>query len=253
MTMIQQDIIPTEPAAPPGKRLYAIGDIHGRYDLLKQLLEMIEADAAGAPTGDEKVLIFLGDYVDRGAHSNRVLEHLSRPPPAGFKMVCLKGNHEDMLLQFLDGEGSMISWLKNGGRETLKSYGLNVKSLAVSRVTDEAVEKARSELRAVMPGSHIEFLTSLDLIHLEGDFAFSHAGIKPGVSLSAQKELDLIWIRDEFLKSDADFGKVIIHGHSIASLPSIRTNRIGIDTGAWRTDVLTCLVLEGQQRRFLST
>ncbi|MBC8268679.1 MAG: serine/threonine protein phosphatase [Rhodospirillaceae bacterium] len=253
MTMIQQDIIPTYCAVPPGKRLYAIGDIHGRYDLLKQLLEMIRIDAGTAPAGFEKVLIFLGDYVDRGADSKRVLEHLSGPPPAGFTMICLKGNHEDMLLQFLDGEGAMMSWLKNGGRETLKSYGLNVKNLAVSRVTDEIVENARRELRAAIPGSHLEFLCSLDLIHLEGDFAFAHAGIKPGVSLATQKELDLIWIRDEFLKSDADFGKVIIHGHSVTSLPSIKANRIGIDTGAWRTDVLTCLALEGQERRFLHT
>ena len=251
--MIQQGITPANPALPPGKRLYAIGDIHGRFDLLEQLLEMIGVDAEDAPTEDDKILIFLGDYVDRGPDSKRVLDLLSMPPPAGFQMICLKGNHEDMLLQFLDGEGAMISWLKNGGRETLKSYGLNVKNLAMSRVTDAVVEKARTEMRAAMPGSHIEFLASLDLIYLEGDYAFAHAGIKPGVSLEAQKEPDLIWIRDEFLKSDADFGKVIIHGHSVASLPSIRANRIGIDTGAWRTDVLTCLVLEGQERWFLST
>lgn len=250
MSPAQQDITPS---TPPGRRVYAIGDVHGRYDLLQELLKTITLDAQNIGDGDQNVLIFLGDYVDRGGHSKRVVERLTMPPPAGFDMICLKGNHEDMLLQFLGGEGSMISWLKNGGRETLKSYGVDVKELSVSYVTDEAVEAAWLALRTVMPDSHLEFLSSLELIHVEGDYAFVHAGIRPGVNLAEQSESDLIWIRGEFLKSDADFGKIIVHGHSVASLPSINANRIGIDTGAWHTDVLTCLVLEGQQRRFLST
>ncbi|NQU57036.1 MAG: serine/threonine protein phosphatase [Rhodospirillales bacterium] len=250
MTLAQQDFAP---ATPPQRRVYAVGDVHGRYDLLDILLEMIRIDAHGSGGSGENVLIFLGDYVDRGADSKKVVERLLRPPQAGFEMICLKGNHEDMLLQFLDGEGAILSWLKNGGRETLKSYGLNVKNLSVSQITDEAVETARRTLRTVIPGSHIEFLSTLDLIHIEGDYAFVHAGIRPGIEINGQQERDLIWIRDEFLNSDADFGKIIVHGHSVASLPSLKANRIGIDTGAWRTDVLTCLVLEDTQRRFLST
>ena len=247
MTLAQQAI------APPGRRLYAIGDIHGRYDLLEKLLEMINLDAKNVEGCDQNILIFLGDYIDRGADSKRVIEHLTMPPPAGFEMICLKGNHEDMLLKFLEGEGPVLSWLRNGGRETLKSYGLDVRNLAVSRVTGADVEKARLDLRAIIPGSHIEFLACLEQIHIEGDYAFVHAGVRPGVAIAAQEERDLIWIRDEFLKSDANFGKIIVHGHSIASQPSLKANRIGIDTGAWRTDVLTCLVLEGTQRRFIST
>jgi len=247
MTLAQQAI------APPGRRLYAIGDIHGRYDLLEKLLEMIDLDAKNVEGCDQNVLIFLGDYVDRGASTKRVIEHLSMPPPPGFEMICLKGNHEDMLLQFLEGGGPLVAWLKNGGRETLKSYGLDVRSLAASTLTGADVEAARLALRAIIPKSHIEFLASLALIHIEGDYAFVHAGVRPGIDIAAQKEIDLIWIRDEFLKSDADFGKFIVHGHSVASQPSLKANRIGIDTGAWRTDVLTCLVLEGRQRRFIST
>jgi serine/threonine protein phosphatase 1 len=250
MRIAQQD---NTPSIPIGRRVYAIGDVHGRFDLLEELLEMIAHDAKGSGGSDQNILIFLGDYVDRGADSKRVVERLSMPAPAGFDMICLKGNHEDMLLQFLEGEGAIFSWLKNGGRETLKSYGVDVKNLSGAEVTDKAVAAARRSLRAVIPGSHLEFLTSLDLIHVEGDYAFVHAGIRPGVSLAGQKEQNLIWIRDEFLKSDADFGKTIVHGHSIASQPSLKDNRIGIDTGAWHTDLLTCLVLEGSQRRFLST
>jgi len=249
MTLAQQNI---SPATQPPRRLYAIGDVHGRYDLLEKLLDMIAQDAEQGED-EYNALIFLGDYVDRGPNSKRVIERLTMPPPAGFEMICLKGNHEDMLLKFLSSDGPVVSWLKNGGRETLKSYGLNVKNLSVSRVTDADIDQARDDLCALMPAAHLDFLDSLELIHVEGDYAFVHAGVRPGVDLNEQKETDLVWIRGEFLKSKTDFGKIVVHGHSIANQPQINANRIGIDTGAWRTGVLTCLVIEGSRRRFLST
>lgn len=246
----QQGITP--PHVPPGRRVYAIGDVHGRYDLLTTLLSMIEADAEG-DARDENVLVFLGDYVDRGPDSKRVVERLTMPPPPGFDIVCLKGNHEEIMLQFLDGEGDAILWLRNGGRETLRSYGIDTSDLYASPIPDQAIEQVRRQLRSLIPGSHVEFLSSLDLMHPEGDYLFVHAGVRPGVELADQREEDLVWIRNDFLKSSEDFGKIIVHGHSITYQPTITANRIGIDTGAWRSDVLTCLVLDGEERRFLST
>lgn len=250
MMIIQQDLAPS---TRHGRRIYAIGDIHGRHDLLEKLFEMIVLDAQQTAGNIDNVLILLGDYIDRGPDTRRVVQRLSMPPPRGFEMICLKGNHEDMFLQFLDGQGPILLWLKNGGRETLKSYGVNIKKLSLSWVAQQDLETARIEARMLVPGSHLDFLSTLELIHTEGDYLFVHAGIRPHVDINAQQESDLIWIRDEFLNSDADFGKIIVHGHSISCQPAVRANKIGIDTGAWHTDMLTCLVLEGTQRRFLST
>jgi len=250
MLATQQTITP--PVTPPDRRIYAIGDVHGRFDLLKKLLEMIQEDGASNQRG-ENILVMLGDYIDRGADSKAVIELLSMPAPDGFDIICLKGNHEEMLLQFLKNTGHPFVWLKNGGRETLKSYGLDIKALSVSSIPQAAIEQARTDLRAVFPGSHMEFLTALDMVHYEGDYLFVHAGVRPGVALSEQNERDLIWIRKEFLHSKEDFGKIIVHGHSITDQPMIADNRIGIDTGAWRSGVLSCLVLEGDKRRFLKT
>lgn len=242
----------TSPQTPPGRRVYAVGDVHGRFDLLETLLERIESDAANHP-GPDNVLVFLGDYVDRGPNSKAVIERLSRPAPRDFELICLKGNHEEMMLDFLEGVGESVVWLRNGGRETLKSYGVTEPNLYVSPITDSDVEEARQFMRTKIPGSHVDFLSTLDLMHVEGDYLLVHAGVRPGIALADQKEQDLIWIRREFLDSREDFGKVVIHGHSIARKPTLAANRIGIDTGAWRSDVLTCLVLDGEDQRFLST
>lgn len=241
-----------KPTTPPGRRIFAIGDIHGRIDLLEELLGLIENHATSDPR-EADTLVFLGDYVDRGPASREVIERLSRPAPRGFEIVCLKGNHEEMMLQFLAGEDDPFMWLRNGGVDTLKSYGVEDPSLENYRLSEAETLRIRQALCEAIPGSHIEFLGCLDLMHIEGDYAMVHAGIKPGVALADQDEQDLIWIRGAFLNSHEDFGKVVIHGHSITVSPTVEENRIGIDTGAWRTDVLTCLVLDGEQRHFLST
>jgi len=250
MSTTQQTITP--PITPPGRRIYAIGDVHGRLDLLKTLLEMIERDGASNQRG-ENILVMLGDYIDRGPDSKSVIDLLSMPAPQGFDIVCLKGNHENMLLQFLQNTGNPRVWLKNGGLETLKSYGLDIKTLSVSSTPEAVIEQARTELQAVFPGAHMTFLTALDMVHYEGDYLFVHAGVRPGIPLNEQNEEDLIWIRKEFLQSEEKFEKIVVHGHSISGQPKITNNRIGIDTGAWRSGVLTCLVLEGDERRFLRT
>ncbi len=249
MDTSKQNFTLGNPSIEPGKRVYAIGDVHGRFDLLENLLEIIMADAS---SDQDNVLVFLGDYVDRGPNSRRVIEQLTMPVPSGFDIVCLKGNHEDLLLKFLAGTLGARDWLNNGGIETLNSYGVDTSNLYFSPSYEE-LEQSRLDLVSALPESHLDFLTSLDLMHFESDYLFVHAGIRPGISFDRQEEMDLIWIRKEFLDSDEDFGKIIVHGHSITVGPTIGPNRIGIDTGAWHSNVLTSLVLEGSDMRFLNT
>jgi serine/threonine protein phosphatase 1 len=234
---------------PTGTRLYAIGDIHGRADLLAGLTHRIrdDADRREAP---RKIVVYLGDYIDRGPHSREVIDRLLGPPPPGFEHVHLRGNHEEFMLRFLGDASVGWPWLANGGRETLQSYGVDPPS---AQAGPDALERARAALAECIPAEHLDFLRGLRLLHEEGDFCFVHAGVKPGVALHKQREHDLLWIRDEFLTSHAEFGRVIVHGHSITAVPDERPNRIGIDTGAYMSDRLTCLVLEGTERAFLQT
>jgi len=231
------------PRTKPGQRIYAIGDIHGRDDLLTVLMEKIVADSA-ACAGGSPVLVYLGDYIDRGTASDRIIETLTAPPPAGFLAHYLMGNHEEMMLQFIDGDNNNTVWLRNGGIQTLEAYGC--------RNLDDN-ETLRKDLLAGLPSHHLEFLRSLKSKHQEGDYLFVHAGLKPGVAIADQSDTDMKWIRTAFLESKEDFGKIVVHGHSISPEPQVRANRIGIDTGAYRTGVLTCLVLEGAEKKFLST
>ena len=228
---------------PEGTRVYVIGDIHGRLDLLAQLRERIVLDS-GDFTGERKVVVYLGDYVDRGPRSREVIDLLVDEPLAGFESVHLKGNHEKFLLDFLDDASVWPLWLYNGAGATLSSYGVPPTAGA---------DGFQAEFRGRIPARHLEFLGALALSHAEGDYFFVHAGVRPGVALKDQDEADMIWIRDLFLSSDADHGKIIVHGHSIARKPEIEANRIGIDTGAYATGKLTCLVLEGENRAFLHT
>ncbi len=235
---------------PAGRRVYAIGDIHGRVDLLRLLHDRIAEDARGAPSL-RHCIVYLGDYIDRGPYSREVIELLLEGPPTGFEAVCLKGNHEELMLRFLEDAKMGLGWLLNGGDATLQSYGIGV--LRALGGDGSRLDVLREHLAAEAPSRHVGFLRRLERWHIEGDYLFVHAGILPGVALDDQKDEDILWIREAFLHDKRDHGKVVVHGHSITEAPEVRQNRIGIDTGAYATGVLTCLVLEGSGHRFLST
>ncbi|MDE2167470.1 MAG: serine/threonine protein phosphatase [Alphaproteobacteria bacterium] len=237
-------------AVPAGSRVYAVGDIHGRLDLLARLHDLIAADAA-ASDARRRVVVYLGDYVDRGPDTRGVVDLLMRKPLAGFEHIHLLGNHEDYLLQFLENPAVGPHWCSFGGLETLASYGVRLPSPFLVRAAE--YEIARQALAEQIPPAHVEFMRDLRLTHQEGDYFFAHAGVKPGVALAAQQAEDLLWIRDEFLDSDDDFGACVVHGHTIVEAPEERPNRIGIDTGAFATGRLTALVLDGTARRFIQT
>jgi serine/threonine protein phosphatase 1 len=234
------------PRVPGGTRVYCVGDIHGRDDLLGEMAEHVKADLEGH-SFDTVVTIFLGDYVDRGFGSMHVLERLSRkewPTP----MIALAGNHEDLLRAFLEKERVLEVWRSLGGLETLHSYGVDVGPAMAGRDFD-AVQAA---FVARFPEHHRHFLESLKVSTAVGDYFFCHAGVRPGVPLDFQDPNDLLNIREPFLSSEAEYGKLVVHGHTPSIAPEIHPNRIGIDTGAYATGELTCLVLEAETRRFLS-
>ena len=237
------------PAAsvPAGTTVYAIGDVHGRFDLLQDIEAMIVRHAERSPA-PRRVIVFVGDYIDRGYESRQVVDHLIAGPPTGFERICLRGNHEDFLTGFLaDGQDAAM-WLANGGRETLMSYGVALPHSGKLDVAD-----LRERLAAAVPAAHRAFLDSLALLHFEGDYMFVHAGVRPGVPLEQQDPHDLMWIRDEFLDARDDWGRIVVHGHTPTAEPQQRANRIGIDTGAYATGRLTCLVLADSHREFLQT
>jgi serine/threonine protein phosphatase 1 len=238
-----------EPSTPDNTRLYAIGDVHGRDDLLGQLLEEIEADAMAHPD-KRKILIFLGDYVDRGLQSRQVIDRLCRVKLSGFEAVFLKGNHELAMMQFLEDAQFGRTWKYYGGLETLHAYGINDLTLSDDPLD---FEHARERLSAAIPVAHRHFLDTLSLSAEFGDYFFVHAGVRPGVPLSHQAEDDLLWIREEFLQSRASHGKIVVHGHTPSEDAVFRSNRIGIDTGAYMTGVLTCIILDGVSRQLLQT
>jgi serine/threonine protein phosphatase 1 len=226
-------------------RLYAIGDIHGRLDLLERAISAIERDVAAH--GSNALTVTLGDYIDRGPESRGVIERLSvNPFPTPY--VALKGNHEAFLADFLADPALGPQWRQLGGLETLNSYGVPVGGLMVSRNYDEAAER----LRAALPAAHVAFLRSLKLSLSHGQYFLCHAGVRPGVPLDRQDEHDLLWIRGEFLSSTMDFGKIVVHGHTPMPEPEVLPNRINIDTGAFATGQLAGVVLEEDGHRFLS-
>ena len=229
-------------------RAYAIGDVHGRLDLLDTLLAEIERDLAERPSR-KTLLVFLGDLIDRGPNSAQVIERLRTYRAPGVKIVCLLGNHEEVLLRILGGDAALITqWRWFGGAECLKSYGVD--PFEIAGMDDQ---EALDVVRAAIPKEHAEFIGSFVDTCRFGDYLFVHAGIRPGVTLDEQAQSDLRWIREPFLLDDSDHGCVVVHGHTINAEVEERSNRIGIDTGAYRTGVLTALVIDGDERRYLQT
>jgi serine/threonine protein phosphatase 1 len=234
---------------PDGVRVYAIGDIHGRLDLLDRLLASIAADDGARGNGVETLYIFLGDLIDRGPDSRGVVDRLLAFSLSGVNVRFLMGNHEQVFLQALAGDQRALRFLARiGGRETLQSYGIgeeDYKALDFDELAAIAAEK--------VPAEHIAFLSGFETMIRLGGYLFVHAGIRPGVILEEQEQSDLYWIRDEFLSHRDSFGAIVVHGHSITEDIDVRANRIGIDTGAFATGRLTAIGLEGGERWFLST
>ncbi|MHA1165909.1 MAG: metallophosphoesterase family protein [Alphaproteobacteria bacterium] len=234
--------------APKNTLIYAVGDIHGQRHLLDDLLDQIVNDAEGF-AADRRVLIFVGDYVDRGPRSADVIERLITGLPDNFETHCLLGNHEVILLNFLDRPETLGRWLSNGGEATLASYGVRVPD---DYESPDAANHCRNAFAAALPKRHLKFLNTLDLHFSCGDYLFVHAGLRPGVKLKKQDPKDLVWIRHEFLNSSEDFGAVVVHGHTPGCKPVIKSNRIGIDTGAVINGRLTAIRLHKKKRKFLS-
>jgi serine/threonine protein phosphatase 1 len=235
-----------EPRLPEGYRLYAIGDIHGRDDLLADLLDKIEADSSerGAT---RRIIVFLGDLIDRGPASAEVVERLRTYCPADTRVVFLVGNHEEVLLRILDGDTELLpDWLRFGGAECIRSYGVDP-----DRLRRMPPDRAIETIRSAIPPAHAEFLRGFDDTFRAGDYLFVHAGIRPGIPLAEQARADLRWIREPFLTDRTEHGFVVVHGHTIREQVDECGNRIGIDTGAYRFGVLTALGIEGAQRWFL--
>jgi serine/threonine protein phosphatase 1 len=237
-------------STPPGLRLYAIGDVHGRTDLLTDMHQRIARDLAQRPVDDWRV-IHVGDYIDRGLDSSGTLQLLLDYRTNGHGDFLL-GNHDQFLRDFLQApdRGDFELWMYNGGSETLDSFGLDGMMMAHSS-RDQDLALFRDQLIAAIPPELPDFLANLSLMQQYGDYAFVHAGIRPGETLDEQSDHDLIWIRDPFLMSTEDHGAVIVHGHTPVEAVEVRPNRIGIDTGAVFTGNLTCLVLEGTERALL--
>jgi serine/threonine protein phosphatase 1 len=228
-------------------RIYAIGDIHGRLDLLNELLARITSDIALRPTA-RPLYVFLGDYIDRGPSSRETIDRLIEHGKA-HESVFLKGNHELIAIKCLSDRGLFDQWLRLGGLETLVSYGVPAETLA----NGKQIAELQSAFHSALPQAHFRFFRDLKNSFECGDFFFAHAGVKPNVELSRQKENDLLWIRGEFLTSKDDFGKIVVHGHTPAREIEVGPNRINIDTGAFATGRLSCLVLEGDDLSVIDT
>lgn len=249
--VVRRPALPGGPtsARAEGRVVYAVGDVHGRYDLLVALLEAVVADVATLAPADRPLLIFVGDYVDRGPGSAKVLSTLvwlSRH--AAVEVAFLRGNHEAMMLAFIDDPDEALPWLRCGGAATLEAYGVGLPD----RDIEEERWRLRDELMDRLPASHLEFLRGLPTRLVCGDYVFVHAGLRPGVPLARQAEEDLLWIRDDFIGREHRFEKVVVHGHSwTGDAPTVTPYRIGIDTGAYATGVLTCVRLADRAVGFL--
>jgi serine/threonine protein phosphatase 1 len=191
------------------------------------------------------VLVYLGDYIDRGSHSKEVIEIIINKPLEGFEILHLKGNHEHAMLQFIDHQGKNPAWLFWGGLATLASYGV--------KTHGQQPEDMAQMLKENLPAHHRAWLDALPYSHTEGDYLFVHAGIRPNKPIGKQAPEDMMMIRDEFFHSELSFEKAVVFGHTVFDVPLVMEDRIGIDTGAYATGVLTALVLQGMSRGFIQT
>jgi serine/threonine protein phosphatase 1 len=231
-----------------GVRIYAVGDVHGCNFVLQHLVALIDAHLMTFPSR-RPILVFLGDYVDRGPDSRQVIDQLISLRQHR-EAIFLKGNHETYLLEFLERPTILTKWIHFGGLDTLRSYGLN----SANNFDPEEQESLASALRVALDATgHLQFLDGLQTSFVCEDFFFVHAGVRPGIPLDRQSEEDLLWIREDFLHYDGDFGKIVVHGHTPVPQPEVRSNRINIDTGAYATGRLTCLVIERDNMRFISS
>lgn len=235
------------PSLPDGQRIYAIGDIHGRLDLLDKLLAKIEADVDRRPAA-RPICIFLGDYIDRGPASRETIDRLIEQRKRS-ECVFLKGNHESIAIRCLIDRNGFDQWMRLGGMETLHSYKISAQGVR----NDKKIVALQAAFHEALPQAHFRFLRDLQTSYTAGDFFFAHAGVKPSVGLESQSESDLLWIREEFLSSDVDFGKIVVHGHTPVHEVEFRSNRVNIDTGAFATGRLTCLVIERESLSVIST
>jgi serine/threonine protein phosphatase 1 len=241
----------TEAPRPPtlfdDARLYVIGDIHGRLDCLDDLLDRIEKDRTGFRGPVE--YIFLGDLVDRGPQSKGVIQRLLELSQGSTPTRFLLGNHEEVMIMSINGDRSAMRMFDRiGGRDTALSYGIDP-DIYDSLPADGQIEA----LANAVPAEHLDFLSGFEDLIAVGDYRFVHAGIRPGVALNNQVRSDMRWIRGTFLNHELPFDGMIVHGHTVTEEIDQRSNRIGIDTGAYKTGRLTCLVLEGSTQRFLQT
>lgn len=236
------------PRAPEGQTVWAIGDVHGRLDLLEPLVEGILADAAEGPAGGTEV-VFLGDYVDRGPDSRGVLKYLARlRERPGVRWRFLKGNHEEAMLQFLEDPTFGPEWCRYGGGATLRSYGLNEPQITHR---PESWKTLSQDLDHKVSPEERDFLETLELSAVAGDYFFAHAGARPGQTLENQLAHDLLWVRRSFLDSDHVFAKIVVHGHTPTSAVHSDHRRIGVDTKAYESGVLSALRLKSDRRSVL--
>lgn len=241
------------PDCPSGQRIYCVGDIHGQVALLRKLHQQILLDAETAP--GLKIVVYLGDYVDRGLESKAVVDELLGHPLPGFETIYLRGNHEQVLLDFVQNEpdtqqsmGTLKSWLAFGGQATLVSYGVSVTKIPTSHNDFQAIY---TQFKTHLPENHLCFFQQTRSHYCCGSYYFVHAGIDPAIKLEAQPLYSQLWIREPFISSSRCFEKIIVHGHTVTDQPVILPNRIGIDTGAYASGILTCLVLERAQQRII--
>lgn len=234
------------PTTDRGDRIYAVGDIHGRFDLLQEIMARIGEHHASLKPTSSLHIIFLGDLIDRGPDSLKVLEYLHEAQRRLPGLIVLQGNHEEVLLKVLDGDLRVFRhWLTYGGAQALESFGLAVPD------PDGDLDESLVQLRKALSPALVSWIRRLPYTASSGDYFFCHAGVRPGVALKRQAREDLLWIRDDFLETDAHLGAVVVHGHTITPEVDMRHNRIGIDTGAYLSGILTALYLEGDLREVL--